>query len=84
MHREPGEVRDALVLDLDVVDRVPGEGVGFTRDEAPERVELHLGVLQRAVGEQQLVGGLIAHPSTVLRTPRGFQPRQRIRACAIA
>ena len=45
------------ILDLGVVDRVAGQDVVLAVDDAPERVELHVGILKRPVAEEELVGG---------------------------
>ena len=45
-----------MILDLGVVHGVAGQDVVLDLDQAPEGVELHFGMLERAVAEEELVG----------------------------
>ena len=49
-------VPGARVVDLGEVDGVARDGGVFGRDQAPERVGLKVGILERAIAEEELVG----------------------------
>jgi hypothetical protein len=57
VHREPRQIDHARVFDLGIIDRVAGEDVVFDREEPPERIELNVGILERAIAEEELIGG---------------------------